>query len=442
MPLFSFVVIAYNVSTYIEACLTSLKKQKGVDYEIIVVNDASTDNTLDVIRACAEGDARFHIIDKQINGGAHLARRDGVLASKGQFVVFVDGDDELSPVFCELMAPYVLAHKTDMLRFGRRVISTRAENDASAAASERMFNVPLPETQENEHILSWIFSDMHQPRLTWSIIDMVFCGDFVRKRFQEMTADRLGRMEDSYEMFMLCAKAQKFGTVTDFQGLHYNFGNGCSGNTLETPEQFIAMQASAKQLDDCIARFAVSTSSRETERCAQWLHEEYVRIVGNDWVVRLNEEDQQDTIGNVAETWGIDVAYQILTDTLCARAKWLVDRNEIPERSDEFYRWLAMLTKLESEHVRDSGLADKREQVHKYEWHFHDEKSRREREEKLRREQAEQERLRRIELEKEAYRRFKKGTLMRRLTDACLPENSIRRDVVSVIIEHRRSRRK
>ena len=60
---------------------------------------------------------------------------------------------------------------------------------------------------------------------------------------------------------MLCAKAQKFGTVTDFQGLHYNFGNGCSGNTLETPEQFIAMQASAKQLDDCIARFAVSTSS-------------------------------------------------------------------------------------------------------------------------------------------------------------------------------------
>ena len=217
MPLFSFVVIAYNVSTYIEACLTSLKKQKGVDYEIIVVNDASTDNTLDVIRACAEGDARFHIIDKQINGGAHLARRDGVLASKGQFVVFVDGDDELSPVFCELMAPYVLAHKTDMLRFGRRVISTRAENDASAAASERMFNVPLPETQENEHILSWIFSDMHQPRLTWSIIDMVFCGDFVRKRFQEMTADRLGRMEDSYEMFMLCVVVLLFVLVFVFE---------------------------------------------------------------------------------------------------------------------------------------------------------------------------------------------------------------------------------
>ena len=101
-----------------------------------------------------------------------------------------------------------------------------------------------------------------------------------------------------------------------------------------------------------------------------------------------------------------------------------------------------MLTKLESEHVRDSGLADEREQVHKYEWHFHDEELRREREEKLMREQAEQERLRRIELEKEARRRFKKGTLMRRLTDACLPENSIRRDMVSVITEHRRSRRK
>ena len=47
MPLFSFVVIAYNVSTYIEACLTSLKKQKGDDYEIIVVTADSTENTLD-----------------------------------------------------------------------------------------------------------------------------------------------------------------------------------------------------------------------------------------------------------------------------------------------------------------------------------------------------------------------------------------------------------
>lgn len=442
MPLFSFVVIAYNVSSYIEACLTSLKKQKGADYEIIVVNDASTDNTLDVIRACAEDDARFRIIGKKNNGGAHLARRDGVLASNGQFVVFVDGDDELSPVFCELLAPYVLAHKADMLRFGRQVISTRSENDASAVANENMFNVALPEAQENEHILPWIFSNTCQLRLTWSIIDMVFRGDFVRECFQRMTADRLGRMQDSYEMFVLSAEARRFETITDFHGLHYNFGNGCSGNTLETPEQFNAMQASAKQLDDCVAKYAVSVNSCEAERCAQWLHEEYVRIVGNDWVVRLNEENQRVTISSIVETWGIDVAYQILTDTLCARAKWFVDRNEVPERSDEFYRWLTLLTKLESEHVRDSGLADQREQVHKYEWRFHDEELHREREEKVRREQAEQERLRRIELEKEARRRFKKGTFMRRLTDACLPENSIRRDMMSVITEHRRSRRK
>lgn len=442
MPLFSFVVIAYNVSAYIEACLASLKKQKGADYEIIVVNDASTDNTLDVIRACAEGDARFHIIDKQINGGAHLARRDGVLASRGRFVVFVDGDDELSPVFCELLAPYVLAHDVDMLRFGRQVISTRPENDASAAANENMFNTSLPEAQGNGQILLWVFSDTYQPRLTWSVIDVVFRGDFVRSCFQEMTADRLGRIEDTYEMFVLCAKAQDFETVTDFHGLRYNFGNGGSGNMMETAEQFISIQASAKRLDMHVARFAAAEGNSTVAECAQWLHEEYVRIIGNDWVVRLNKENQQATIDSIVETWGIDVAYQILTDTLCARAKWFADRNEIPERSDEFYRWLAMLTKLESGHARDSGLADKREQAHKYEWYFHDEELRREREEKLRREQAKQERLRRIELEKEARRRFKKGTFMRRLTDACLPENSIRRDVVSVITEHRRSRRK
>lgn len=193
MPLFSFVVIAYNVSTYIEACLNSLKNQQGAEYEVIVVNDASTDDTLDVIRGCVADDVRFRVIDKKVNGGAHLARRDGVLASAGRFVVFVDGDDELSASFCELMGPYVTAHQSDMVRFGRRVISTRLENDASAIANETMFNVSLPCALENESILPRVFSDEYSPRLTWSIIDVALRGEFARSCFRGMTSERLGR---------------------------------------------------------------------------------------------------------------------------------------------------------------------------------------------------------------------------------------------------------
>lgn len=74
------------------------------------------------------------------------------------------------------------------------------------------------------------------------------------------------------------------------------------------------------------------------KQCAQWLEEEYVRIIGNDWVIRLNAENQQATILNVVETWGIDTAYRILSDTLDARAKWFVAQKQIPEQTDDFYR--------------------------------------------------------------------------------------------------------
>ena len=301
-----------------------------------------------------------------------------------------------------------------------------------------MFNAALSCAAENESILPRIFSDEYSPRLTWSIIDVVFQGEFVRSCFRKMTSDRLGRMQDSYEMFVLCASARKFETVTDFQGLHYHFGNGCSGNTKETAEQFNAMQSAAKQLNDYVLRFADSMDSSVVKQCAQWLEEEYVRIIGNDWVVRLDEDSQRVSIENIVETWGTDVAYQILTDTLCARAEWFIAQGKLPDQTDEFYRWFTILTSLEAKHAQNSGLAEKREKVHEYEQRFHTEKIQREHEARLRKEREELERCQRIELEKESRRRFKKGTLMRKLSDTILPENSLRRDLVSVITMRRK----
>ncbi|WP_368240870.1 glycosyltransferase family 2 protein, partial [Enterococcus sp. RTP31106st1_D7_RTP31106_210429] len=101
VPLLSFVVIAYNVQPYIIQCLQSVKAQTLDDFEVIVVDDASTDGTLECITREVADDQRFHIIAKSENEGAHLARRTGALATKGQYVYFVDGDDSISALLCE-----------------------------------------------------------------------------------------------------------------------------------------------------------------------------------------------------------------------------------------------------------------------------------------------------------------------------------------------------
>ena len=84
MPRISIIVAAYNVSHYIERCLRSIKEQTLADVEAIVVNDASTDDTADIIARLALGDDRIRIVTHDVNRGLHLARRSGVEAATGE----------------------------------------------------------------------------------------------------------------------------------------------------------------------------------------------------------------------------------------------------------------------------------------------------------------------------------------------------------------------
>lgn len=88
----SIIIAAYNIEDYIERCLVSCMNQTFEDIEIIVVNDGSTDNTLEIINKCTYGDNRVKIIDKK-NEGLIEARKSGFEIAKGEYVLFVDGDD-------------------------------------------------------------------------------------------------------------------------------------------------------------------------------------------------------------------------------------------------------------------------------------------------------------------------------------------------------------
>lgn len=94
-PTFSFIVAAYNVEDWVDACLHSLLVDEMQDCEIIVVNDGSTDGTLARIERYAD-DPRLVIVD-QANGGLGDARNTGIKAARGDYLMFVDGDDWVEP---------------------------------------------------------------------------------------------------------------------------------------------------------------------------------------------------------------------------------------------------------------------------------------------------------------------------------------------------------
>ena len=91
---FSIIVPLYNCEKYIAECINSIIKQEYKDFEIIVVNDGSTDNSRKIVEEYK--DKRIRIVDKE-NGGLLHARLTGLQEAKNDYIVFIDADDRLRP---------------------------------------------------------------------------------------------------------------------------------------------------------------------------------------------------------------------------------------------------------------------------------------------------------------------------------------------------------
>lgn len=113
-PIISVIVPVYNQDKIVERCINSILNQDFQNLEVIVINDGSIDNTLNILKEVANQDHRVKIIDKK-NEGVSRARRDGLKASKGQFICFVDGDDNLSPNALKNLYDIIIREDVDIV---------------------------------------------------------------------------------------------------------------------------------------------------------------------------------------------------------------------------------------------------------------------------------------------------------------------------------------
>ena len=89
----SVILPVYNTEKYLKQCLDSILAQTLHSIEVIIINDASPDNSLSIIHEYMAKDNRIHLIDKKSNEGVAKARNDGIICASGEFVSFIDSDD-------------------------------------------------------------------------------------------------------------------------------------------------------------------------------------------------------------------------------------------------------------------------------------------------------------------------------------------------------------
>ena len=99
-PLVTVVTPAYNVAKYIGEAVDSVLRQTFRNFEYLVVDDGSVDNSVDVIKAHAGDDPRFRLV-KGEHRGLSAARNAGIREAKGEYIGFLDGDDRWHPKFLE-----------------------------------------------------------------------------------------------------------------------------------------------------------------------------------------------------------------------------------------------------------------------------------------------------------------------------------------------------
>lgn len=106
MPKYSFVIPVYNSRQYLRECVDSVLAQTVSDFEILLIDDGSTDGSGELCDELAKNDIRIRVFHKE-NGGAASARNLGIEQAKGDCLLFVDGDDTIEKNCLEMLDPLV-----------------------------------------------------------------------------------------------------------------------------------------------------------------------------------------------------------------------------------------------------------------------------------------------------------------------------------------------
>ena len=148
----SIVTTCYNLEDYIENCLVSLINQSYKNLEIIVVNDCSTDNSLNIIKQLADKDSRIKIINNEINLGAGKSRKIGIESTQGDYIMLVDGDDWISENFIKTLYDLAIEYDADIVSGAVDYLPKRKNYNSLAIFNTEEEKIKFLDTQAVEFI--------------------------------------------------------------------------------------------------------------------------------------------------------------------------------------------------------------------------------------------------------------------------------------------------
>ena len=151
----SVVIPVYNVEKYIKKCVTSVLEQSFQEYELILVDDGSTDSSLDLLENFKQSYPEKVSVIVQQNKGASAARNKGIIESKSEYIMFVDSDDFLEKDTLELMYGNAMENNSDLVLCNATVV-TEVECEFIREWSSGQMTKKVEDIFENKDLINTV----------------------------------------------------------------------------------------------------------------------------------------------------------------------------------------------------------------------------------------------------------------------------------------------
>ena len=140
-PKISVLIPVYNAQKYLRTCLESVQKQTFTDFEIICLDDGSTDVSLDLLKGFQKQEPRLQVFT-QANAGVAATRNRLMRQARGTYIAFVDADDLISPDYLEKLYAAAQTNKADITKCFFKEISEDGSKTSLAHCSRRFYEAP------------------------------------------------------------------------------------------------------------------------------------------------------------------------------------------------------------------------------------------------------------------------------------------------------------
>ncbi len=304
-PKVSVCIPIYNVARFLANCLESVVNQTLPDVEIICVEDASTDNSREILESYAARDSRIRIICHEKNLGTQISRKEAVLAAQGKYIMFADSDDELFPNACETAVTVIEENQTDMAEFGVCALEP--------SGREKRLKYLITKDIDRLEARSLLHLRMQGKLKNWQIWNKIYQAALCKKAFSEIE-DEYSVMAEDFRFWCIFGYYARSVSMIREELYKWKWGTGIwsgidSGISLENYKKLLTEKdeldavegfINAKPDKEDYKSFLLETRRNFLHQSLSWLND------------RLEENDKREGFRLFVAKWGSENAEEAL----------------------------------------------------------------------------------------------------------------------------------